>query len=92
MNYFIKGITYSSNRNIAWQDRTIRTIFGIAAIIGAVYFFRTNSVLAFALVVFALAQAWTVISAKCIVCYFIGQCTISKNEKKSLDSKGILHA
>jgi len=29
MNFFLKGITYSYNRNIGWQDRTIRTIVGV---------------------------------------------------------------
>jgi hypothetical protein len=42
MNNLIKGITYSYNRNIGWQDRTIRTIVGIAATVGAIYFLSSN--------------------------------------------------
>ncbi|MEA1787749.1 hypothetical protein U1E44_16755 [Arenibacter sp. GZD96] len=42
MNNLIKGITYSYNRNIGWQDRTIRTIIGIAATVGAIYFLSSN--------------------------------------------------
>lgn len=89
MNYFLKGITYSYNRNIGWQDRTIRTIVGVLATIGAIYFFKTNLLYTVLLGVFAIAQAGTVLSAKCIMCYFAGQCTIGATERKKLDNQGI---
>ncbi|MEM0995399.1 MAG: DUF2892 domain-containing protein [Bacteroidota bacterium] len=89
MNYFLKGITYSYNRNIGWQDRMIRTIVGVLAIIGAIYFFKTNLLYTLLLGVFAIAQFGTVLSAKCILCYFAGQCTIGASERKKLDHQGI---
>ena len=91
MNSFLKGITYSYNRNIGWQDRTIRTIVGILATIGAVYFFKNILLYAALLGVFAFAQLGTVLSARCIMCYFAGQCTIDASERKKLDSKGIIY-
>jgi len=91
MNGIIRGITYSYNRNIGWQDRTIRTIAGIAAIIGAVYFSQSNLLYSGLLAVFALAQFGTVLSARCILCYFAGQCTIGAKERAQLDRKGIIY-
>jgi hypothetical protein len=41
------------------------------------------------LAVFAAAQFWTVLSARCIICYLTGQCTILVKEKKQLVDKGI---
>jgi Protein of unknown function (DUF2892) len=89
MKKILKGFSYAFRRNIGWQDRTIRTIMGIAATIIAVYFFKTNVAAAIVLAVFALAQFYTVLSAKCIMCYFMGQCTISPKEKNQLIKKGI---
>jgi hypothetical protein len=89
MNNLIKGITYSYKRNIGWQDRTIRTIVGIAATVGAIYFLSSNITYSILLGVLAIAQFGTVFSARCIICYFTGQCTIDSKEKKSLQSKGI---
>ena len=89
MSNFLKGITYSYNRNIGWQDRTIRSLFGIAAMVGAIYFYPQNLLYTILLSVFAIAQAGTVLSARCILCYFAGQCTIDHTERKELDSKGI---
>ncbi|MEN0050897.1 MAG: DUF2892 domain-containing protein, partial [Bacteroidota bacterium] len=76
-------------RNIGWQDRMIRTIVGVLAIIEAIYFFKTNLLYTILLGVFAIAQFGTVLSAKCILCYFAGQCTIGASERKKLDHQGI---
>ena len=89
MNYFFKGMTYSYHRNIGWQDRTIRTIAGVLAVVGAVYFYPTHTLYTILLGVFAIAQFGTVLSAKCIMCYFAGQCTIDQTERKKLDQKNI---
>lgn len=89
MNYFLKGITYSYNRNIGWQDRSIRTVVGILATIGAIYFFKLNATYSLLLGVFAIAQFGTVLSAKCIMCYFSGMCTIDKKERSQLDNLGV---
>jgi hypothetical protein len=91
MSFFLKGITYSYNRNIGWQDRTIRTIVGVLSIIGAIYFFKENTLYASLFGVFAIAQLGTVLSARCIMCYFFGKCTIDANERQNLDSKGIFY-
>lgn len=89
MNNFIRGITYSYNRNIGWQDRAIRTLVGIGATIGAVYFLKTNVAYAILLGILAIAQFGTIFSARCIICYFAGKCTIDSQERKSLEAKGI---
>ena len=89
MKKLIKGLTYAYNRNIGWQDRTIRTILGIAAIVGTFYFINTNMTLAAILGVFAFAQLGTALSARCIMCFFAGKCTITYKEKQSLESKGV---
>lgn len=91
MNFFLKGISYSYNRNIGWQDRTIRTIVGVLATIGTIFFFKTNPLYAMLFGVFAVAQFGTVLSAKCIMCYFTGMCTIGAKERKKLDNKGIVY-
>jgi hypothetical protein len=91
MKKIFKGFSYAFFRNIGWQDRTIRTIVGISATIGAFYFAKTNSPIAIVLGVLAVAQFGTVLSARCIICYFLGQCTITVAEKKRLKSKGTAH-
>lgn len=89
MSSIIRGITYSFNRNIGWQDRTIRTIVGIGAASAAIYFANRNTTYAVLLGVLAVAQFGTVLSARCIICYFTGQCTIDRKERQSLAAKGI---
>ena len=91
MNKIIKGITYSYNRNIGWQDRTLRTIIGIGATIGAIYFLKSNLPYSILLGVLAIVQFGTVLSARCIMCYFAGQCTIDSKEKRNLKTKGIYY-
>lgn len=89
MKKLLKGFSYAFDRNIGWQDRTIRTIVGIGAAFGAFYFLKSNSIAAISLTVLAIAQFWTVLSARCIICYFTGQCTISTKERNILLGKGI---
>lgn len=89
MNRFIKGITYSYKRNIGWQDRTIRTIVGVLAILGAFYFFKTNLLGAILLGVLAVAQFGTVLSARCIMCFFARKCTIDNKERRALEAKAV---
>jgi hypothetical protein len=89
MSHFWKGITYAYNRNIGWQDRTIRTLVGIAATVGAFYFSSTHMTYTILLGVLAVAQFGTVLSARCIMCYFAGMCTIDSKERQSLQAKGI---
>ncbi|WP_167852252.1 YgaP-like transmembrane domain [Hymenobacter elongatus] len=89
MNRFRTGITYAYRRNIGWQDRTIRTLLGVGATAGAVYFFQRNTPAALVLALFALAQFGTVFSARCIICYFAGQCTIDRREKSRLHAQGV---
>lgn len=89
MDKFIKGISYSFNRNIGWQDRTIRTLIGISAIIGSLYFLKSNTTYSILLGVLAIAQLGTVFSARCIICYFTGLCTITVSEKNKLNKKEI---
>jgi hypothetical protein len=89
MNKLIKAITYSYNRNIGWQDRTIRTFVGILAVGGAIYFLGENYIYSILLGIFAVAQFGTVLSARCILCYLAGKCTIDRKERQTLEAKGI---
>jgi hypothetical protein len=89
MSNISKGLTYSYNRNIGWQDRTIRTIFGLLSLAGAIYLYPANFTLSAVLGVLFLAQVVTVFSRRCPICYFMGVCTITAYEKRSLTTKGI---
>jgi hypothetical protein len=89
MSNISKGLTYSYNRNIGWQDRGIRTIFGLLSLAGAIYFYPANFTLSSGLGFLFLAQVVTVFSSRCPICYFMGVCTITACEKRSLTAKGI---
>jgi hypothetical protein len=89
MQKLINGFTYSFNRNIGWLDRSVRSFMGILAIAGVLYFSTENLILMIVCLVFALAQAWTVFSARCIICFFAGICTIDSKERKKLKDKSI---
>jgi hypothetical protein len=89
MNYLLKGITYSYNRNIGWLDRTVRSSVGAMAFVGSVYFMDSNLMAATGLALLFIAQLVTVLTAKCILCFFMGVCTITQREKRSLDERGI---
>jgi hypothetical protein len=89
MNTLIRGFTYSFHRNIGWQDRALRTVVAIAATFGAIYFFRTSLLYTTLFIALAVAQFFTVAMARCIICFFMGQCTIGGAEKKNLEGKGI---
>lgn len=92
MNKILKGFTYSYYRNIGWQDRSLRSAVGVFAILGAIWFYKTNLTIATLLIVLAAAQVLTVTTAKCIICYFAGACTITNAEKERLDQRGIPHS
>lgn len=89
MSNFLRGISYSFNRNIGTIDRTIRSIVGVLAVFGAIYFYSSNLLYMGLLGVLAIAQFGTVFSARCIICYFTKQCTIPNKEKRKLEAKGI---
>jgi hypothetical protein len=91
MSKILKGLTYSYNRNIGWQDRIIRTFVGILAIAGAIYFYPSNFAFFSILAGVVLAQIITVFSARCMICYFMDRCTITGAEKESLRAKGVLY-
>lgn len=80
MHYILKGVTYSYNRNIGWQDRTIRSIIGLMALAGAECFLQTNWLYSTLLMLLAVAQVGTVFSARGIICYFAGKCSIGSRE------------
>ena len=91
MKKFIEGLSYAYNRNIGWQDRTIRSVIGVICLIGAIYYASINLTYSLVFGILAIAQFGTVFSAKCIICYFAGVCTIDSKEKKKLDAKGIAY-
>lgn len=89
MNKMFRGITYAYHRNIGWQDRTVRTAFGLVSLAGAIYYYPERFGLATLFIVLFAAQVVTVLSSRCMICYFLGQCTITPSEKKSLEAKGV---
>jgi hypothetical protein len=91
MNEILKALSYSYKRNIGWQDRTLRTIFGLLSLAGAIYLYPANFTLATVLGVLFVAQVITVFSSRCPICYFMGVHTITASEKRSLTAKGIEH-
>lgn len=89
MSKLTTALSYTYNRNIGWQDRTIRTLVGIAAAVSAVYFWPEQPLYTALLGVLAVAQAGTVLSARCIICYFADACTIDSRERAKLQAQGI---
>jgi len=89
MSALIRGLTYNFHRNIGWQDRAFRTGVAITASIGASYFFKTSPLYTSIFISLAAAPFFTVAMARCIICFFIGRCTIGPAEKRSLESKGM---
>jgi hypothetical protein len=90
MNNLLKGLTYSYGRNIGWQDRAIRSAIGIAAVVGTVYYYLNgDTLLAGMLCILFIAQLATVLTAKCMICFYTGTCTITPTEKRSMDKRGV---
>jgi hypothetical protein len=63
----------------------------MGALMGSIYYLNSNLLLSVGLAILFVAQLITVVSAKCIILYFLGGCTIGTNEKHALDKKGIAH-
>jgi hypothetical protein len=89
MNKILKALTYSYKRNIGWQDRAVRAIFGILSLAGVFYFYPLNITVSLALAALFLAQVVTVFSSRCPICYFMSVCTITTSEKRSLTARGL---
>ena len=89
MENILRGLTYSYGRNVGWQDRTIRAIFGLICLGGTIYFYSTNFKVAAILGALFLAQLITVTSSRCVICFFLGRCTITGSEKSALRSRNI---
>lgn len=89
MSKLTTALSYAYDRNIGWQDRTLRTVAGVAAAAGAVYFWPERPLYTALLGVLAVAQAGTVLSARCILCYLADACTIDSRERSRLGSRGI---
>jgi hypothetical protein len=63
----LAGVTCSYKRNIGWQDRVIRTIFGVLSLAGAITsILRTSPSI---LGVLFMAQVVIVFSSRCPICY-----------------------
>jgi hypothetical protein len=86
MNDLTKGLTYSYSRNIGWQDKAVRIFAGLSALTGSIYFYQSHFILAGALGILFLAQLATVVSSRCMICFFLDRCTIGRAEKRSLKS------
>jgi hypothetical protein len=88
MPKILKGVTYAYQRNIGWQDRTVRAILGTMALIGAIHFYPQDVITSAVLALLFLAQVVTVLFSRCMICYFMGACTITASEKRALKAKG----
>ena len=88
MNRFIKGLSYTFKRNLGRTDRLIRTIAAVAALI-AWYFGATSGIIGTVIAVFGFMILGTAATARCGVTYWMDANTMSDQEKKTLDAKGV---
>lgn len=88
MNRFIKGLSYTFNRNLGKMDRIIRAIIAVI-LISSWYSGFVSGILGIALVILALMILGTVATSRCGITYWLDANTMSQKEKKELDKKGI---
>jgi len=88
MNRFIKGLFYTFNRNLGKKDRIIRAITAVI-VISSWYFGYVSGIVGTAMVILALMILGTVVTSRCGVTYWIDANTMSQEEKKEFDKKGI---
>ena len=88
MNRFFKGLSYTFNRNLGTTDRIIRTLLAVGALV-AWYFGTIPGVIGTIVAVFSVMILGTAATARCGVTYWMDANTMSTEEKKALDAKGI---
>ncbi len=88
MNRFIKGLSYTFNRNLGKMDRIIRTIIAVI-VISSWYFGFVSGIIGTTLAILALMILGTVATSRCGVTYWLDANTMSQKEKKEFDKKGI---
>lgn len=90
MNRFIKGLSYTFNRNLGKRDRIIRTIVAVL-IIASWYNGLISGLIGAFLAILAIMILGTVASSRCGVTYWLEVNTMSQDEKTDLDKKGIAY-
>lgn len=90
MRRFIKGLSYSFNRNIGIEDRVIRMVIALA-VLASWFFGVISGVVGVVLGIIALMILGTAAVARCGVTYWMNANTMSKAEKKKLDDKNICY-
>ena len=88
MNRFLKGLSYTFNRNLGRTDRMIRLVLALA-VLATWYGGIISGLLGTILGVLAIMILATAAVARCGVTYWMDANTMSENEKKRLDAKGI---
>ncbi|MBV6645237.1 MAG: DUF2892 domain-containing protein [Cyclobacteriaceae bacterium] len=88
MNRFVKGLSYTFDRNLGFEDRVIRVVLAVAVLVS--WFFGViDGVVGTVLGVLAIMILGTAASARCGVTYWMNANTMGKTEKKRLDDKNI---
>lgn len=88
MKRVLKGLSYTFNRNLGWQDRLIRALIAIA-ILASWYFGYLTGAIGTILGILALMILGTAAAARCSITYMVNGNTMSQSEKAKLKSKGI---
>lgn len=88
MKRLIKGMSYTFNRNLGWQDRLMRAVasLGILTLYGFGIF---SGVTGLILAILAGMVLVTAVVSRCSICYIAGVCTIGAKERIKLDNSGI---
>ena len=88
MNRFIKGLTYTFNRNLGRLDRILRTSIAFV-VISTWYFGLIPGIIGSVIGILALMILGTAVISRCGVTYWLDANTMSQEEKKEFDLKGI---
>jgi hypothetical protein len=88
MNRFFKGMSYTFNRNLGWQDRLIRFGFALLAI-SSWYFGIITGIIGVILAVSGFMILGTATISRCSITYFMNANTMGEAEKSKLAEKGI---
>ena len=88
MNRFIKGLSYSFQRNIGGMDRTIRTVIAVTVLL-AWSLGIIQGTFAFTLSILVVMILATAVTSRCGVTYWLNANTMTEAEKRKLDEKNI---
>ena len=88
MKRFIKGLSYTFHPNLGRKDRLIRAVIAMMVLIAYTFDWLTGMV-GIIISVLALMILATSLVARCGVTYWFNANTMTLEEKKSLELKGV---